>query len=300
MKRTATLLGISFTIGAAAVAQPVLQSSDVGNVSLQLGIVSGVSTSLADGANQTWNVTSTPFTLLGTAVFGPAAGTPHAAEYPTATRAITSTVPGFPVYYTYWRTSTTALELMGDGIGSGLDDVYTDPQQLLEFPFNYLGDFTDSYNVVDGNSGDVTWTYSGYGTLITSNGTFNNVVKVHNDFYDRVVFWNKTPLYPILDIDFEGDGQVMVPAGGIGMAENTDGLVLAAYPNPAANELFLSGREAGDSYQLTDAIGRTIGTATTIMAAGTTRIDLSNVAPGSYLLRVQRAGTISVLSVVKQ
>lgn len=285
MTQRTTLLAFSLASAVNLLAQPVIQSSDVGNATLQLGIVFGATNAFADGANVTWNLTSTPFQILGTSTLGPAAGTPYAAQFPTGTRSVRNTVVGLGTYYDYWRITSSGLEVLGAGIGSGQDNVYTDPEQLLAFPFSYQGSFSDYYEIPDVNSGDVIWTYSGYGTLVTSAGTFTNVIKVKDQWDERAIFWNRSPLYPILDIDMDGDGEVRVPSS-VGMEESMAKLTIRCMPNPAADMLLVTGTEAGQRYTVLDGLGRTVVAEQLVSATAPLSVDLSGLPAAAYFLRV--------------
>jgi hypothetical protein len=70
-----------------------------------------------------------------------------------------------------------------------MDDLpyaYTDPEDLLHYPFSFNNTYTDTWATSFGGGGD-TWyrkgkttvTADGYGTLITPVSTYNNVMRVH-------------------------------------------------------------------------------------------------------------------------
>ena len=279
-----TLLTLSTTF---LIAQPVIQNSNVGNASVQVGIVVGATGTATNGANVTWNVSASQMQALGTAIHGPAAGTPFAGQYPTATRAVTTTIPGFGSYYTYWRTSTTGLELLADGVGTGQADDYSDPIKLLQFPGNYLSSFTDPWNIPGTNQSTADWSYVGYGTLVTSMGTFTNVVKMYDSDFERTIFWNTSPLYPILDLDFENDGTIWAPGVGIGIEELASAPAFNMFPSPANSVLNIV-LESATNERLTigiyDAQLRLVRSE--LMIGGRTLVDVSALRSGMYFVKV--------------
>ncbi len=70
------------------------------------------------------------------------------------------------------------------------------------------------------------------------------------------------------------------PSTGV---ENVDGLSMEVYPNPSMNELFIKGMELGDVLRIYTIDGTLVKTQ--VVESEITRIDVSNLAVGSYLIQ---------------
>src|SRR5690606_34595252 len=80
------------------------------------------------------------------------------------------------------------------GGGTTLGHVYTNTQQMLQFPLSMGTTFTDSYSgpfdwggFTGTRNGTVTYTVDGYGTLMTSYGTHTDVLRVRLEREDTDV-----------------------------------------------------------------------------------------------------------------
>lgn len=65
--------------------------------------------------------------------------------------------------------------------------------------------------------------------------------------------------------------------------ENVDGLSMAVYPNPSMNELFIEGMEIGDVLRVYTIDGVLVKTQ--VVESEVTRIEVSDLAVGSYLIQ---------------
>jgi hypothetical protein len=293
MFRTATLSAILLAAAPLA-AQPVLQASDLPSspVTTGLSIISAGAAAGANGANQTWNLTGATVLPIGTAVWSTATGTPYAAQVPTANRALAWNVTGSPAFYSYFRSTSNLLELLADGIPDPEADIYTNGLQLLQFPMSFNQSFTDSYAIQGGVSGSVTWTYTGYGTVQTTAGTYSNVAKLTSSD-GELAFWLKTPLRPLLLLDDEGDG-TFFPAGAVTVEETSDAVTLRIFPNPANEAINLNGAQPGDHYTLIDALGRVL-TDGVVPVSGTMTLDVRDLDHGRYYLRLANGTSVATL-----
>ncbi|MCB0794989.1 MAG: T9SS type A sorting domain-containing protein [Flavobacteriales bacterium] len=299
MNRTTTLVAsTALVLSGHLCAQPVLTSTNMQNSSVQAATVFGASVG-ADGANVTWDISSATTQIVADAVIGPTSSTPVAAQFPMSNWAMTTTIPGFVTYYTLWSVTTNSLELHGEGIGSGFnEEVYTDPHRMIEFPMMYNDVFMDQFTIQGLGTQTVTWAYTGYGTLVTALGTFANVVKMHNVENDRTIFWNASPLRPLADFDFEGDGTLWA-SGANSVTENDHGSEVSVYPNPAEDQLFLSGLLPGDRIELVDVLGKIILTERTDRTSGSIPLSDLNMGPGTYVVRVLRGDTAMAIPFIK-
>lgn len=289
----------SFTLllAGAAVAQPVIQQSDLpsGSISLQMIFVTdnGSSDPTPNGANITWDLTSATLEPAGTAFFGPANLTPFAATYPEANWAMTFDLFGLGQAYNYFRSTASEFELIAEGVP--VDAVhYSDPKKFIQFPFEYQDIFSDTYtaNGVDSN---VVWQYTAYGTVLSDLGTVNNVVKaVSSD--SEIVFWNTQPLYPFISIV---NGSIIVlTEDGVGIDEATTTTSLVVHPNPANDLIHVRGVERGDRYELSDALGRSIRSGIVGSDAMLT-LSIADLSSGNYNLRISNSDRNEVLKVIR-
>jgi len=180
--------GASLAFATISLAQPTLTATGMNPVvgdhfnNYNAGYVSpGTS-----GVNQTWNLaamgTGTVSAYTGTTV----ASTPYAATYAAANIALASTAAS---QYIYYNTSSTAVKIEGIAVNSGtttVEFVYSNPEDLLHFPFAYTNTYTDPWQATfsTGGSqylrtGNTTVTADGYGTVTTPAGTFSNAMRVH-------------------------------------------------------------------------------------------------------------------------
>jgi hypothetical protein len=85
----------------------------------------------------------------------------------------------------------------------------------------------------------------------------------------------------------------------IGLNENAPLVGVSVRPNPAQSALFLDGlADAAVQVELTDALGRTV--LRTVLPAGSNRLDVGHLAPGSYYLRAVQNGRAAATQVVLQ
>ncbi|RYZ17871.1 MAG: T9SS type A sorting domain-containing protein, partial [Sphingobacteriales bacterium] len=74
-------------------------------------------------------------------------------------------------------------------------------------------------------------------------------------------------------------------------------LPVSIYPNPAQNSIFVSGEITGATVSFTDLTGRTV--LTQKLPAGSTKIDVSSLTSGTYILRVSNSSGNKIQKVVK-
>jgi hypothetical protein len=87
--------------------------------------------------------------------------------------------------FQYIKKSSTALQNMGVS-NSSVTMSYSNPEDLLRFPFTYNDTYSDTWatQFMSGGymfyrSGTTTITADGYGTLITPAGTYTNVLRIN-------------------------------------------------------------------------------------------------------------------------
>ena len=183
-KITLSLLFIIAVIGSNT-AQPTLTSAGINPV---VGTVFTQNTATyanpgSAGASQTWNLAITSSgSVVNTGVT--AASTPYASNFTTATVAFNTSGN-----YSYFKGTSSAWQNVGVASSSGTVLAYSDPEDMLHFPFTYNNTYTDPWAVTFivstytyYRSGTTAVTADGYGTLTTPDGTFTGVTRVH--FYE--------------------------------------------------------------------------------------------------------------------
>ena len=204
-------LGSAF-VSAGLMAQPTLTSNSIANVGyvytasqVNLGLTNeGIS-----GANQTWNFSAlqdtgaqNTFTLVNSNSL------PEFNQFPASNLAFTGTLEDGSTFSNYLLESTGSLQLIGAAINSEFGDIaigYTNPKTLYTLPSSYNGSMTDTYRSfysIDfggqgssnaSSTGNASYTVDGYGTLITSSGTYANSIRIkrletYSDTIQTVIF----------------------------------------------------------------------------------------------------------------
>jgi hypothetical protein len=166
-------------------AQPTLRAD---NTSPLIGEVLTTNTTAGfnpgpGGANQTWNFAS----LIPTGMFAipvvSTASTGYGANFPNTNQAYRNS----PGNFDFYNATAAVYQFYGNG-DSAVSAKYSDPEDLMHFPFTYNDSFSDKfactflipmYTVVY-RTGTVKVTADGYGTLILPGGTYTNVLRVHS------------------------------------------------------------------------------------------------------------------------
>lgn len=323
MKKQITLLSLFISSLIVCSAQPTL--THTGNAP-QAGI-SGTShlgayvSPGSAGANQTWNFGT--FSATSTSAFDLVnpAGTPYASSYPTST--ICSSVPS-STSYEYIEDNGSALFLVGAESPSVSMDYTADEQKFLIYPLTYNGTWTDNYQAAGDaglpftRTGTDTYTADGWGTLTTPNGTYTNVLRVHqseafsDDFgfttatgTSDTYYWYKEgvhyPLFVTVSAIYNGSpsSNAYYNDAPSGINEFADILSISVYPTPAHGQLFIHLKNAASAgYDITDLTGRKVLTGALSQQLNT--INVQNIAPGNYLLKIFSNGKFQAREVLIQ
>ncbi len=298
MKRRSTLLLFLMIIGCLP-AQPVLQHTDLpaGTLTLNAYTITSVGTSdpTLNGENVTWDLSSATVALAGTATISPATATPFAAQFPAADRAFTYDLFGAQQIHNYHRAAANTFELVASNVPQATE-IYTDHKQLLRFPFHFGTSTTDTYQKEGEPEQMVIWTYTGYGTLITSMGTIPNVVKITSSD-GELIFWNTVPLYPLVIISSTMSvAHLPQPLNGV---DEEVGSNISIHPNPAEDHLIINGHPAGARYVITDIVGREHASGRS-NETGYTMLEIQHLATGKYQLHIQSTERWYVLPFMKR
>ena len=214
IKKLCLLAGSLVLLGVASVAQPILTATGVSPV-VGENFTHFVSASYyspgSAGANQTWDLTSISGSSTGVVNVVTPGSTANGASFPNANAAFS--YPSGSV--SYYKTSATALQNYG-AFTSGVVMAYTNPEDILHFPFNYTNTYNDGWSA-QFNSGGYDYyrvgttsvTADGYGTLTTPIGIYTNVMRVHiNEEYEDSAYIGG-PYY----IDYSNDEYIWYKEG---------------------------------------------------------------------------------------
>lgn len=177
------MAGSFLLICSTSIAQPILTATGINPV---LGenftyYNTGYISPGSPGAGQTWDLSTLSGTANGITTIVTPASTANGSSFLSSDVAAENTTSGSDSYY---KTSATALQNSGISAG-GTAITYSDFEDYMHFPFSYTNSFTDTWaaQFFSGSqfwrTGTTTVTADGYGTLITPQGTYTNVMRVH-------------------------------------------------------------------------------------------------------------------------
>jgi len=279
MTRTTTLLLTFCIITTRLCAQVELTFDDISATGVQKNVyqlIGGFPTAPPSlGVDQTWDLMAGIWQPVGTMHFRSAVGTPYAATYPGANWVWEMTLTGPGTFYTYLQIDNSGMYVVASQVPIDTE-FYTNTKKVLQFPLAYGNSFSDEYQI-DGGPVNVNWTYSGAGSILTTLGTLANLALLDSDEED--IFWNKTPLYPVLTAN--NDGVRTFVDATVGIADVNGGRTVLAYPNPCTDLLMVDGLDAA-SWRITDMNGRMVD-AGTFTVTGVQSIVLAPLEAGSYL-----------------
>jgi hypothetical protein len=223
--------------------------------------------------------------------------------------------------YAYYISSSTKFSMRGME-ASGVTFDYSDPEEMVHFPFstgnNYVDSFTTSY-VSSGlpmvRKGYVVVNADAWGTLITPSGTFNNVLRIHRvkhftDYYsgnplmnsfEGQYYWIQPGNHEFIlfcdSLDY-GTGYTttsfytdLTPVNDINEVNSTVNTISIA-PLPANERLnvrFLHGEEGNVGFSITDMLGReakTIPPSNYSKGENSISIDIVGLPAGIYLFNI--------------
>jgi hypothetical protein len=186
-------------------AQPTITAIGINPVvgdtySYSFGILASPGSS---GANQTWNFASGDTMTWDMISVIPFATAPLSSNFPNANTALTDYYPFVgSSSFSFYKTSSNSFQEYGKVSDLGNNNTYTpfnysNPIDILHFPFTYNDSYTDSFSSVgqlayfdslnnfgildsmDFSSGNLVVTADAFGTLITNTGTYSNVLRIH-------------------------------------------------------------------------------------------------------------------------
>ncbi|HLP54233.1 MAG TPA: T9SS type A sorting domain-containing protein [Fluviicola sp.] len=215
--------------------------------------------------------------------------------------------------YTYMNASASGVSYVGMFLSDVVSIQYQDEMELHTFPLTYNYTNTDQFHATFPEwerSGVIGTTATAYGTLITPEGTFTDVLRVHYvqnytdsssfaeiDFVSDVYLWYKEGFHhPLASVGYYTTAQggisqyaTYLETGSLGLTEE-DKSSLTIYPNPVVESAIvgLKPNEVLKTLILNDMNGRAIDFAYTLDTQAAS-LDLRNLAPGLYLIELQYA-----------
>ncbi|NUY79789.1 T9SS type A sorting domain-containing protein [Flavobacterium sp. MAH-1] len=255
------------------------------------------------GANQTWDFSSLNLTLIGTDTSIPVAGSPYAAQFPTANYVYKFEGMGLPPRYYYHNVTSEKYEILSLGYAGNVGWDYTpNPRKWLQFPYTYQSVFTDTYqSTQDESATTATLTYDGYGTLILPTGTFTNVIrqKVVKNGQTNYNWFNVQPFYPLMQTVLEENSLGIVKNTTLGLGDQHKN-AFAVWPNPTKGTLNIScdaNLEQAATLSIYDALGKKVVEKQIAFDSNSAfQLDLENHNPGLYFLNVSDASGKNLLS----
>jgi len=238
------------------------------------------------GANQIWDFSSFEYSLCCTdgafIDLVPLASTLNASVFPTANYCYRiSTDNG--TQYEYYKLTPSSFELLG-GFNFG---TYTNspPEPVFQFPYEFGTQIIYFDNVIS--------SYDAYGTLITSSGTYPNVIRrktiyVDDNSYEFYKWYNTDPYYILAEAQVYLDKlegfrlYTTTVSGSMGIDDKIKEAALTVSPNPSKSILNLktANNLLIDKIIIADLSGKVVTEKTENLGA----IDVQNLAKGVYIL----------------
>jgi hypothetical protein len=270
----------------------VLQADAYGPISTNLYSMISVPSAIAEnGENVVWDISAYGMNHFATLERMPAEGTPYSDSYQDCEWAEYVQQFNGVEGYSYYSLSDTLLELMGFApFGPNAETVYyVVPLFRLKFPFAYNDEVIGTGQIEGGVPLTSLWKYVGYGTLITSVGTYTNVVKLA-DLYSPGAssFWTTDPLVNVLAYGNFTFFNIELPATATALQSEvvpTSNVTLVV----DGCTLTLRSEDPVQFYRIFDAMGRAVSSGGR-SGGQTANIDLTNLRPGWYVLQYQTAG----------
>jgi hypothetical protein len=262
------------------------------------------------------------------------ATTTYGASFPSATVALAVASTQGNSGFSYYKVSSTKMELIGIGTTSYLM-LYSNPCTLMSFPMSYNDNMTDNFNAqytVNGvdvrRGGTISIIADAYGTIKTPAGTSSYLrLKITQQNVDsffmngsliqsttsQVVTYNymnngsSAPIFSYSEI-ITAQGTSTTSnyntVNTTGVTEMTSGnlLGLSAYPNPAKNTIMLTSELATQdvvTVKVVDIAGKEVVAASSmLMQAGRNEmpIDIGTLSSGLYsvVLQSETMGTKAI------
>lgn len=242
------------------------------------------------GPDQVWNFSSLTFIPVGAIIVTDPSVTPMAASFPTANFCFSVTGT-----YSFFKLAADKMEVQAYTItAAGEPGDYTpNPRTMMTFPFNYLDEFTDTWQMVGESPNTVTTTYDAYGTLITPDATYENVVRIAEDYGGGEVDYQWFSLNPFMFLMVYSSSENQLFYSGIETVpvsvEQMDEKLMQVYPNPANEtvcfQLEQELTERNVAVNLYNVEGQHVMHST--LNPGNECLDVQHLLPGNYIYQIE-------------
>lgn len=279
------LISVLLCLCSAVSAQPVLQADAYGPVSTNLYSMGSVPSAIAEnGENVVWDISVYGMNHFATLERMSAEGTPYSSAYEDCDWAEYVQQFNGIEGYSYYSLSDSLLELVGFApFGPNADTVYYEvPLFRLKFPFAFGDEAIGTGQLEGGVPLTSLWKYVGYGTLVTSVGTYTNVVKLE-DLYSPGAssFWTTDPLVNVLAYGNFTFFNIELPAAPTGISAEalpTSEVMLVV----DGCTLSIRSDEPVQNYRILDGLGRVVRSGSQASTIG-----LTSLRQGWYVLQYQ-------------
>lgn len=302
MKKIYLIICMIAAVGTTA--QPVFQNADdrpgrAFTAPVRTGTINGGPGN--GGANQVWDFSSMIFGSTGTFRVLNTNNNLYMNNYPNANYVyiIDST-------YNYFIVDGNKMEQVTLNISSpgGATDYSQNPKTVMEFPFSWQVQFTDTYLGYGDTTKSVNVQYDGYGTLKMPNGDYHNVARVSETYSTGVdyIWYTENPLLPVLKYSHNGDlyTQIIISPSAINQLQDIS-TGLAVYPNPVSSTATFDIDLNNSSFahlRIYDITGRLM--TEKIITEQSKSVDMSRFPPGMYACKVVQDGSTATGKLIKQ
>lgn len=285
-------------------AQVTLQASDVNGVigeSFNYEQTNWISPGAA-GANQTWDLSGITSSSSGSLTFN----APNA-SFPA------STVTQYDgAGSSFFIEQSNVAQILHGADAGGTIITYSNPQTQIDFPLvmSSGGNDTHACSFVSGGFpfdrvGSTTWEVDGWGTVITPNGTYNDVLRVKQtqdyvdtysggtiDYSVEIYSWMKAGIhYPLAamtsfvsSLGSQSYGTYITGSVGIDEVNN---FAFSLSPNPCQDIITVSSTEViFESVRIVDISGKEASAGMNMLSNKET-IDISSLKSGVYFVTLQ-------------
>lgn len=261
------ITGIHLLIVSFSIAQPTLTANGINaNVgeSFTYNTCSYINPG-GSGASQTWDFSSMNNNSSITVNMVTPSSTTYGSSFPLANVAWTTSSTA-----NYFKISSTAFQNYGLYYSAYVIP-YSNPEDMLRYPFSYNDTYNDTWatQFVSGGyifyrTGTTTVTADGYGTLITPNGTYLDVLRVHLEQnyqdsayisgYPNIITYNNNQylwykygihiqlasVYSLTSTIGSNSNGGSYTTGNVGINVSPESLIsYDIYPNPASEKAFI-------------------------------------------------------------
>ncbi|MDP3567488.1 hypothetical protein [Sediminibacterium sp.] len=255
------------------------------------------------GANVTWNCSALQnagqiFTL---SINSPSAQS-FFNDYPSSNYNLTASASSNTLVNDFFISNTDSLVLLGGRVVGQPYEVYFNPQLVLKFPFSFGNSTIDNYsktsyasngNPTSSQTGSITLSYEGYGTLILPSATYSNVAMLKRIRTNSI--GPTTTSYSFLKIpsgerllEYDNNGSVKVNyANSIvtSLVENYSLNDYVIYPTITETSFFIKSDITIDSVKMLNTSGQLIPLNINIAVDGLLSASFATN-PGLYIIEI--------------